>query len=125
MTPIYQRPVEGSLHVHLANGETWEATQADLAKFGLVERMAAYTAFREALSATLARGGFPPDASEAAVGALRYLVETTVAHGEPFTPDVNSDDDDTATEILAIERTLRAAWGGTEPPSDMDTSLAR
>jgi len=41
MTVRYQRLVEAELHVHLANGESWPATDVDLREFDLVNGSAA------------------------------------------------------------------------------------
>jgi hypothetical protein len=101
----YERPVEAKLVVRLANGEEWEATADDLAKFGYAERYASHYRFRLALIRILESAGLTPDA----ISPIRYLSE--VATG---TPELLDHDDFAATraETVAIETLLRRAGVG-------------
>lgn len=101
----YERPVEATLHVHLANGENWPVTDADLAKFGLVRRLDAYVAFDERLRNVLYGAGLLPtgDVTDSELNPLRYLVETAVAH-----PDLlDHPEHDGWAAITTIERVLQ------------------
>jgi hypothetical protein len=105
----YSRRIPATLHVHLENGEEWRATDEDLALFGYTSQAAMYDRFTKALAAALATDGLTGALTNMAVNPIRHLVETTVAYGDPFTPDGNSDDAATARLIVAIERALRQA----------------
>lgn len=84
----YDRPVKATLVVRLdnADGEEWEATPEDLAKFGYVDRQEAYFLFRkhyaEALCAAGLSGDDAPDGyrdvAYAETSPLRHLVDTAI-----------------------------------------------
>lgn len=125
MTDVqYQRPVKAKLVVRLDNGEEFEATAADFAKFNLVSRADVYKGFRDGLTQILEVGGYSVDPTEAAVNILRHLVEQTVRWGEPVNLKGNGDDREMAAEILMIEEALRAAWGGINAPEQQIAAMA-
>lgn len=103
----YDRPTEATLHVHLANGETWEANPDDLAKFGYVNRLDAYMAFDDHLRDVLhAAGLIEREATEARLNPLRYLVELAINLPQLLThPDMRETD----AQVVAIEQALRDA----------------
>lgn len=108
MTATYERPIEATLHVHLATGEQLPATEEDLARFGLVKRLDANVAFDDLLTKTLTEGGVLPsgDLTRAALNPLRYLVEMVLCHPRLLEhPDMR----ETFDEIVQIERTLQRA----------------
>lgn len=53
----YDRPVEAKLHVHLANGETFEATEEDLKRFGYVDSQATFSLMYHRLISTFQEAG--------------------------------------------------------------------
>lgn len=99
----YDRPVKATLHVHLDNGDTWEATAADLERFNLVDRHAAYMQFDDALRNILRGAGLiERDITDAALNPLRYLVETAISH-----PDLlDHPDHDGWSSVADLERAL-------------------
>lgn len=105
----YERPVKAALFVRLANGEEFEATAADLARFGYVDRLDAYIRFQDRLARTLIDAGLierDKHLTNCAINPLRYLAETAIGHPELLDhPDMR----DTYDEIVAIELALRAA----------------
>jgi hypothetical protein len=102
----YPRPVEATLHVHLANGDTWEATSADLDKFGLVNPHDAYAVFENTLGEILAQAGLiRADITEARLNAVRYLVETAIVNpGLIDHPEYRGWPD-----VVALERAVQSA----------------
>ena len=100
----YDRPVKATLHVHLDNGETFQATAADLAKFGLVDSLDAYMRFDEALGKALRSAGLiGGDITDAALNPVRYLVETAIRNPELLDhPEHNG-----WRSVAAIERVLQ------------------
>ncbi|WP_173056951.1 hypothetical protein [Phytohabitans houttuyneae] len=111
----YDRPVEATLIVRLANGDEWKAREEDLAKFDLVRRLDAYAAFDDHLSKILHEAGLiQRELTEAQLNPLRYLVELAICH-----PDLLTHRDVAAVnaEVVEIERTLErlaAERGGSE-----------
>lgn len=95
----YARPVAATMHVHLENGEQWEATPEDYARFRLVNRGDAYHAFSSALVRALDLER-DKDVTDSCLNPIRYLVEVTVGHG------MDPDPDD-LMEVRALEETLR------------------
>lgn len=76
----YERPVPATLIVRLENGDEWEAGAADLEKFNLVDRSAAYWEWEKAYEKALREhAGFTGDITNARLNAVRYLVETAVS----------------------------------------------
>lgn len=79
MEAQFSRPVRATLHVHLDNGEEWEAKPEDLAKFNLVDRHDAYMAFDDALRQILRDAGLiDGDITDAELNMVRYLVELAI-----------------------------------------------
>lgn len=80
METTFNRPVRATLHVHLENGETWEATHEDLDQFNLVDRHEAYMVFNKALTKILrdARLIDGNDITDTQLNAVRYLVEIAI-----------------------------------------------
>lgn len=78
METTFNRPIRGTLHVHLENGEAWEAKPEDLDQFNLVDRHEAYMAFEYALGRILRDAGLlgPDDEiTDARLNTVRYFVE--------------------------------------------------
>lgn len=100
---IYQRPVKGTLHVHLDNGESFPATDADLVQFKLVTEREAYMRFSRALRDALRTHGLldNDDLTAAALNPIRALAETAIMY-----PDLLDNDD--RRDVAAIERSIRA-----------------
>lgn len=75
----YMRPVNANLHVHLDNGETFEASADDLSKFGYVRKGDVYTTwetrFREAIG---------EDVTDSPLNPLRYILEISIYHPDLF-----------------------------------------
>jgi hypothetical protein len=79
MEAQFNRPIRGTLHVHLDTGETWEAKPEDLARFNLVDRHDAYMAFDDALRQILRDAELiDGDITDAQLNAVRYLVEIAI-----------------------------------------------
>lgn len=106
----YERPVKATLHVHLANGETWEATDKDWELFGLVEKHQAYMRFEKTWEKVIRDAGLVEgDITNAETNPLRYLVETAI-----FYPDLmDHPEHEGWKDIAEIERRLQA--GGEQP----------
>ncbi len=104
--PSYDRPTDATLHVRLANGETWEATPEDLDKFGYVKRLDAYMAFDDTIHEALnAAGLVGRDVTDARINPIRYVVETAVCHPSLLThPEFR----ETVADLVEIERRLQA-----------------
>jgi hypothetical protein len=105
LTADYDRPVKATLFVHLASGEKFPATAADLEKFGLIKALDAYARFDDALTKILDDAGMLPggDLTNAALNPLRYLVEMAVRMPKLLEhPDMAS----TFRNVVAIERLL-------------------
>jgi hypothetical protein len=111
----YDVPVKATLRVRLSNGREWDATDEDLRKFGLDSRLDCYMRFDDALRKTLFDAGLlgtRGDITESALNTVRYLAEIAINH-----PDLlDHPEHEGWREVVTIEQTLRAAWGGTEPP---------
>lgn len=115
----YERPVRATLHVHLDNGETWEATPDDLARFQLGQTYVASTAFAEALSDVLHSHGLLSDrkeATDAALNPVRYLAEVSINY--PHLLD--HPDHDGWSVIADMERVLRAAGFAHRTPDGVE-----
>lgn len=110
-TASFNRPTEGRLWVRCDNGDEWEATDDDLAKFGLARRLDLY---RRA-SALLVEGlrlepGYDlTDEGESGANAVRYLIECALMYdhspwanenGEPW-PDEDGDGDEFRDRLRA------------------------
>lgn len=109
----YNRPVDATLHVHLDNGETWEATAEDMKKFGLVKRLDVYSLLDKKL-----REGLPlDDITDAEINPLRYLFEVVLMYPTHF-----DEFPDKMEELLAsvreIERRLQADSARAEEAED-------
>jgi hypothetical protein len=102
----YERPVEASLVVRLANGEEWKAKPEDLARFGYIQQADAYMAFQRHVTTVLLDAGLVDrELTEARINPLRYLVELAVMHPDLLQhPEIG----DTNAEIVAIERALQS-----------------
>lgn len=106
MSPAYDRPIEATLHVHLANGETWEAGPDDYARFDLAKRSAAYRIFEQAMIKALRAAGLierDKHITDTQLNPLRYLVETAVV--SPHLIDHRENEGWSA--VAHIERLLR------------------
>lgn len=101
----YDRPIKATLHVHLDNGESWEATPEDLERFRLVNRHNAYITFDDALSKALRDPGLiGRDVTDAQLNPVRYLVETAIVH-----PDLlDHPDHEGWRDVAELERRLQA-----------------
>lgn len=101
----YDRPVEAKLHVHLANGDSWEARGEDLERFGLVKRLEAYSTFARQLGEALECSDLLPDGdlTSAQLNPVRYLAELAICF-----PDLLSHPDTAGTvaQIIDLERRL-------------------
>lgn len=110
MEAAYDRPVKATLMVRLANGEEWEATPEDLAKFRLVARNDAYMGFRRALDHILTNHGLLDydsddyrELTDAELNPLRYFVETAICY-----PDLLDHPEHEAwLSVANLERRLR------------------
>lgn len=80
----YDRPVSAELYVHLANGETFKATGDDLAKFGLVGKLDAYSAIRSRLWEAVADKVPSDDLTAAQLNPVRYLIECALMYPTHF-----------------------------------------
>jgi hypothetical protein len=81
----YQEPVAATLHVHLANGRTWEATPQDLAKFGLAKPLDGYIRFHDRLAAALREAGLierDKQLTDSHLNTVRYLAEMAICMPE-------------------------------------------
>lgn len=109
MPATYDRPTKAQLRVHLADGESWEATPADLDKFGYVDRAQTYLRVTRHLQKLLADAGLLPsgDIVDAHLNPLRYLVELAVCH--PDLLDHPEAVEYFTAQIPRIERVLAAA----------------
>ena len=104
----YDRPVEATLQVKLADGSTWDATPEDLDRFGYVKRLDAYLAFDDHLSQVLkAAGLIRGDITEARLNPLRYIVELAICHPSLLAHREVADDN---ARIVEIERHLQATF---------------
>lgn len=102
----YERPIEATLHVHLANGETWEAEADDLDRFGLVQRGEAYRVFRTTLMKILRRADLlsRDDLTDAALNPVRELAEYALRYPHL----VDHHEHEGWPEVAKIERVLQA-----------------
>jgi hypothetical protein len=100
----YERPVEATLHVHLANGEAWEATDKDWERFGLVQKHQAYMRFEKAWEKAIRDAGLVKgDITNAKTNPLRYLVESAI-----FYPDLmDHSSHEGWGDVVEIERVLK------------------
>jgi hypothetical protein len=98
----FDRPVEAKLHVQLANGDSWEAREEDLERFGLVKLLDAYSSFAQQLSEALECSALLPtgDLTSAQLNPVRYLAELAICF-----PDLlsHSDTAGTMAQIIDIE----------------------
>lgn len=100
----YDRPVKASLHVHLENGETWEATPEDLERFGLTRKLDAYMRFNDALSRILRDHDLlSGDLTDAELNPVRYLAEIAIGH-----PDLlDHEEHESWRNVADLERRLQ------------------
>ncbi len=106
MTVKYQRLVEAELHVHLANGESWPATDDDLGEFDLVNGSAAMQRFDAHLSRALQAADLVgDDINKARLSSLlRWFVESTMRYPEHLnTPAMARTDE----QLVTLERALQ------------------
>lgn len=111
----YDRPQEAKLHVHLENGETFEASKEDLQKFGYVDRYVAYRSFANRLDTILREAGLLDsyDAlTSAKLNPLRYLAELAIIMPDLLEHPETAENDEA---IVELEKTLRK-----ETPKDED-----
>lgn len=102
----YDRPVDAKLVVQLSNGERWDATEADLKRFGLAERSEMYAAFDVALRDALTSNGVPvSDITDVELNPLRYLVEVVICYPDLLTHA----DHDRWSDVADLERRLRSS----------------
>lgn len=110
MTDItYSREINAKLHVHLENGETFEATPQDLTKFGYVSRSKAHSMVYDRLlsimqDAELFDSDNYRDISDLEIAPIYSLVTTILMY-----PHLINHEDNKATfaRIAEIERILR------------------
>lgn len=100
----YERPVPAMLVVRLENGEEWEATTEDLARFGAGVRLDLYSRTSDLLVEALGlEAGTDLTRADEHHGAnlVRYLVECALMydhspwadeHGEPWPEDEDGED---------------------------------
>lgn len=102
-TTTYDRPVPAKLVVHLDNGETWDATEEDLANFGYVSKFTAYRRFEQTLRTTLINAGLiDRKLTEAQLNPLRHLIEVALVH-----PEMLDHPEHTGwSDVVEIERLL-------------------
>lgn len=112
--PEYMRPVQATLKVHLENGETFEATDADLAKFGYVKKADVYMDWERKASEAI--GG---DIVNSPLNPLRYLLECVVFYPDHFT-QFPEEMKDNARRIADLNMYVRDT--GYEPPEFKDKS---
>ena len=103
----YDRPVKAKLMVYLDSDEDpWEATPADLAKFGLFYGHDAYMIWHDWIVDLLHKGGLLPerDLTEAMINPIRYTVELAMTYPELLQ---HPDQVDIRSQIRAIESLLQ------------------
>jgi hypothetical protein len=104
-TVTYDRPVEATLIVRLANGDEWEAEPKDVHKFGLDRMLDVYIVLIKLLEVL----GLE---TEGRHSSLRYLIERTIMYpadaGLQFDPTVPEDHED--WPVLENVRRGLAAW---------------
>lgn len=101
----YDQPVEATLQVKLANGSAWEATEADLNRFGYVKRLDAYMTFQRHLTRVLLDAGLiRRELTEARLNPIRYIAELALNY-----PDLldHPETRETDAEIVELERHLQ------------------
>lgn len=104
MAVTYDRPVEATLIVRLANGDEWKAKDEDLERFGYAQRLGAYIAFQRHLTRILTDAGLiAGDLTKARLNPLRYLAELAIMHPELLEHPETAETD---AEVVEIERTL-------------------
>lgn len=106
LSATYERPVPATLVVRLENGEEWEATAEDLARFRVADRLDLYARFSDLLVAAL---GLPEgtdltrDEAHEGANLVRYLVECALMydhspwadeHGQPWPEDQDGERED-------------------------------
>lgn len=103
---VYQRPVKARLAVLLPDGEMWDATAADVAKFGLVDGYEGYIVWEKWFRALLTDAGLLPEGAivDAMLNAVRYSVECAFHY-----PDLldHPDNQELWSRIVRIERFLQ------------------
>lgn len=104
----FDRPVTGKLIVQLDNGDTFEPTDKDLRKFGLIDQHDAYMRFHNWLTATLRAGGIESndDLIDTPLNPLRYAVECAV---NGYSMPVDDEDDTVQADTVALARLAMAA----------------
>jgi len=113
----YDRPITAKLIVRLeANGEEWEASEADIARFAEPLLRAAYYRFTDGLStALLGNGvdlGHKNDIGNTILNPIRNLAETTIYFGWEAVDHLNVGD---LAAIAGIEHALRAQFAPDGP----------
>lgn len=102
----FDRPIEATLQVKLADGSAWDATPEDLERFGYVKRLDAYVAFDDHLREALHSAGLiRRDTTEARLNPLRYIVELAICHPGLL---AHREVQETTAEVVALERHLQA-----------------
>lgn len=86
LTASFDRPTKATLMVHLENGEEWEASQADLKKFGFVRRLDTYHRAHDMLLEAFGLEDYDDDSF---VNDIRYVVECAVAYDHSPWADEN------------------------------------
>ncbi|MFS0885259.1 hypothetical protein [Aeromicrobium sp. 179-A 4D2 NHS] len=117
MHATFDRPVVGTLHVHLENGETFEATSDDLRQFGLVDAQTEYMrvrAFLRDANILLSQryGREPSDLSKNyGLNTVRYIVEEILL-GRPGETsfDIDAIDEDVRGGVSALYSLERIAF---------------
>lgn len=101
----FSREIPATLHVHLANGETFEAKPEDVAKFGYVQKLDAYMTFDDHLRKLLLQEGLiEREITEAQLNPVRYIAELAINHPDLLNhPEVRETD----AEIVELERSLQ------------------
>lgn len=105
----YERPVKATLHVHLDNGDSWPATEADLERFRLTDTLDAYIRFDRALDRALRVGGvLSGDLTNAELNPVRYLAEIAIGH-----PDLldHPEHEEEWRAVAELERRLQQSGG--------------
>lgn len=120
MGVTYDRPVEATLIVRLANGEEWKVTNDDLERFGLCRRSDTYYLFRRHLFDILEQAGLVHAAlSEARLRPVARLAELAIMYPDRLG---QVDSAETDAEVVEIERTLErlAVERGVDPDDGED-----
>jgi hypothetical protein len=108
MKANFDRPIEGTLHVVLTNGDSWEAGPDDLRKFGLVTAHEAYSIWDKHVTDVLSKASLLErgDLTRSAINPIRYMVEVAICYPDLLEhPEMSTTDED----LVTIESALRAA----------------